>query len=400
MLTRSGLECVSVTGRVLNWSTPSLASLIIESLEVFWNYPEPWRYSVRSRSDLLIVLEFFRSIVQNPSKLTSSSRRKRLSSSVHLVHPLATPRFRVPFDSPWLLASLAANVVFAMIWGLGMLRDHLFVDRNAPTSVVEYVADTDDQLRINSRKMAIARGAPANQRHFSYQDWLDILQREASEIAESQPRRLYVLAGDSISQWFPQTLLPPQATWLNQSISGEGSQGLYDRLNFLDETEPEKIFVMIGINDLIRGMDDETLLEQQRRIIKDILYIHPDAEVVVQSILPHGDQDATWEGKTKLQRIPNERIRSLNERLAAIAEYEGATFLDLYDLFKTESGQLRPELSTDGLHLNEQGYLVWRTALMVFDEQHQAQHDQSEDTAIDSLIPEAEDVAWNSQEHE
>jgi len=346
------------------------------------------------------VLEFFRPIVQHPSKLTSLSRRKRLSSSVNLANPLDTKRFHAPFDSPWLLASLAANVVFATVWGIGVLRDRLFVDRNAPTSVVEYVEDSDDKLRMDSRKMAIARGAPASQRHFSYQDWLNILRREASEIAESQPRRLYVLAGDSISQWFPQTLLPPQATWLNQSISGEGSKGLYDRLTFLDDTKPEKIFVMIGINDLIRGMDDDTLLEQQRRIVKDILWIHPDAEVVVQSILPHGDQSATWEGKTKLKRVPNERIRSLNERLAAIAEYEGATFLDLYDLFKTEGGKLRPELSTDGLHLNEQGYLVWRTALMVFDEQHQAKHGQSEDTAIDSLIPEAEDVAWNSQELE
>jgi lysophospholipase L1-like esterase len=336
--------------------------------------------------------------VQHPSKLTSSSRRKRLSSSVHLANPLELTRFRAPFDSPWLLASLAANAVFMTVWGIGIIRDRLFVDRDAPTTVVEYVEDSDDRQRMDSRNMAIARGAPASQRHFSYQDWLDILQREATEIAESQPSRLYVLAGDSISQWFPKALLPPQATWLNQSISGEGSKGLYDRLTFLDDTKPEKIFVMIGINDLIRGMDDDTLLEQQRRIIKDILWIHPDVEVVVQSILPHGDQNTTWEGKAKLERVSNDRIRSLNERLAAIAEYEGATFLDLFDLFETESGQLRPELSTDGLHLNEQGYLVWRTALMVFDEQHQAKSDEPEDTAIDSLIPDAEDVAWNLRE--
>ncbi len=347
---------------------------------------------------MLIVLEFFRSIVQNPSKLTSSSRRQRSSSRVHLVPPLGMASQVQPwFGSPWLLASLAANIVFVTVWGIGAIRDRLFIDQNAPASVVEYVEDSDDRQRMDSRSMAIARGAPASQRHFSYQDWLDILQREASEVAETQPDSLYVLAGDSISQWFPQTLLPPQATWLNQSISGEGSQGLYDRLTFLDDTKPTKIFVMIGINDLVRGMDDDTLLEQQRRIVKDILWVHPDAEVIVQSILPHGGQEATWEGKAKLERVTNERIRHLNDRLAAIVEYEGATFLDLFDLFGTEDGLLRPELSTDGLHLNEQGYLVWRTALMVFDEQHQVKGRDADDTAIDSLIPDAEDVAWTPQ---
>lgn len=345
------------------------------------------------------MLEFFRSIVQNPSKLTSPLRRQRPSGRVGLAPIVGTSsQFRTWLNSPWLLASLAANLVFVAIWGIGAIRDRLFVDYDAPASVVEYVEDSDDRQRMDSRSMAIARGAPANQRHFSYQDWLDILQREATEIAQTKPDTLYVLAGDSISQWFPEALLPPQATWLNQSISGEGSQGLYDRLTFLDDTNPKKIFVMIGINDLVRGMDDDTLLEQQRRIVKDILWIHPDAEVVVQSILPHGGKDATWEGKAKLERVSNERIRNLNERLAAIVEYEGATFLDLFDLFGTEAGTLRPELSTDGLHLNEQGYLVWRTALMVFDQQHQAKSrttdDTTDDTAIDSLIPDAEDVAW------
>lgn len=344
------------------------------------------------------MLEFFRSIVQNPSKLTSSPRRQRSSSRVGFTPSVgALPQFHPQFRSPWLLASLAANLVFVAIWGIATIRDRLFVDYDAPATVVEYVENSDDRQRMDSRSMAIARGAPAHQRHFSYQDWLDILQREASDIAEAQPDTLYVLAGDSISQWFPKALLPPQATWLNQSISGEGTQGLYDRLTFLDDTNPKKIFVMIGINDLVRGMDDDTLLEQQRRIVKDILWIHPDAEVVVQSILPHGGKAATWEGKAKLERVSNERIRHLNERLAAIVEYEGATFLDLFDLFGTENGTLRPELSTDGLHLNEQGYLVWRTALMVFDQQHQAKSHDTDDTAIDSLIPDAEDVAWKPE---
>jgi len=206
--------------------------------------------------------------------------------------------------------------------------------------------------------------------HLSYEDWVAILEKEADAVAAEPPERLYVLAGDSISLWFPNELLPPGVTWLNQSISGEGSGGLYKRLPLLDETKPEKIFVTIGINDLLRGVDDETILENHRKIIKDILWIHPKAQVVVQSILPHSGENATWEGREKLLAIPNSRIRNLNARLEAIAEVEGATYLDLYTLFSNDRSELRTDLSTDGLHLNRRGYEIWRTALIVFDAQH------------------------------
>jgi len=322
--------------------------------------------------------------VQHPSKLTASPRRKRASADA-----LRARRIWPSLDSPLLLASLAANVVFVGVWSIGALRDRAIeaFDPSAPDSVIAYAQTIDDRQENDSRALAIARGGSPDKRRFTYQDWLDILQREAEAIASTDPDRLYVLAGDSISQWFPESLLPPQADWLNQSISGEGAAGLYDRLTFLDDTDPTKVFVMIGINDLLRGMDDETLLEHQRRIIKDILWIHPDAEVVVQSILPHGEDTATWEGKDRLEKISNDRIRALNARLAAIAEYEGATFLDLYDLFGTDDGKLRPELSTDGLHLNEQGYLVWRTALMVFD------GDTDRDRPVDALTPDSDRIA-------
>jgi len=41
-------------------------------------------------------------------------------------------------------------------------------------------------------------------------------------------------------------------------------------------------------------------------------------------------------------------------------------YLDLYPMFSDAEGNLQTELSTDGLHLNEQGYLVWRSALQLF----------------------------------
>ncbi len=200
----------------------------------------------------------------------------------------------------------------------------------------------------------------------NYQQWLDILKQEAKAATEKNPEHLSILAGDSISLWFPVELLPEDRHWLNQAISGETSTGLLKRLDIFDSTKPEVIFVMIGINDLIRGESDEVILDNQRQIIRYLRKAHPTAQVVVQSILPHGAEAATWEGRDKLLAIPNSRIRQLNQQLQRIAAKRGVRYLDLYSLFANQQDNLRPELSTDGLHLSPAGYLVWRTALQIY----------------------------------
>ncbi|CAC5340052.1 MULTISPECIES: SGNH/GDSL hydrolase family protein [Planktothrix] len=201
---------------------------------------------------------------------------------------------------------------------------------------------------------------------WTYEQWVEQLRREANAVAAIPPERLTILAGDSLSLWFPAELLPQDRTWLNQGISGETSAGLLKRVKLFDITQPETIFVMIGINDLIRGIDDSTLLNNYREIIRDLRWVHPDTQIVVQSILPHSDKNSNWEGRERLLKISNQRIRHLNQELKFIAQEEGAYFLNLHSLFTDADGNLRPELSTDGLHLNQQGYLVWSSALKIY----------------------------------
>ena len=64
--------------------------------------------------------------------------------------------------------------------------------------------------------------------------------------------------------------------------------------------------------------------------------------------------------------IPNSRIRKLNQQLQDIATKEKVKYLNLHPLFTNKQGNLRPEFSTDGLHLNTQGYLVWSSALQMY----------------------------------
>ncbi|MGA9383006.1 MAG: GDSL-type esterase/lipase family protein, partial [Phormidium sp.] len=71
-------------------------------------------------------------------------------------------------------------------------------------------------------------------------------------------------------------------------------------------------------------------------------------------------------GRDRLIAIPITRIQQLNRELAVLAQEEEVKFLDLYPLFTNAQGHLRADLSTDGLHLNRQGYLVWRSAMQLY----------------------------------
>lgn len=269
----------------------------------------------------------------------------------------------------WAWLSLLANSVLAIAVFL-LLRQNqpLKGDAIPPThpGPMAWVPVT----QVGSTQLSAIAAPPTpdiGPRHqLTYQDWLDILQREAAAIAAQQPTNLAVLAGDSLSLWFPPDLLPTDYTWLNQGISGETSAGLRDRLTLFRQVQPQVIFVMIGINDLIRGVPSATVLRNQARIIRDLQRQHPHAEVVVQSILPHGGEHATWEGREQLMALSNADIRQLNRTLATICAETGARYLDLHPLFVDADGNLRADLTTDGLHLNGNGYLVWRSALYTF----------------------------------
>lgn len=258
----------------------------------------------------------------------------------------------------WALLSLAMNGLLFLA-ALYSLRDRQPPAPRSSSVLPQANASISDSGSAN-RTVAAAPSLGERQ-YLNYQQWVELLAQEA-EAAKDAPR-LTVLLGDSISLWFPPELLPGRRTWLNQAISGEQSEGLLQRLELLDEAQIETIFLMIGINDLIAGKPQDALVRNVEAAIAYLRDKHPDTRIVVQSILPHGAENATWEGRDRLLVLPNARIRQVNAALAQIAPDYDAEYLDLHSLFVNGNGDLRSELTTDGLHLNDRGYWVWRTAI-------------------------------------
>lgn len=258
----------------------------------------------------------------------------------------------------WVFFSVLTNIVL-------ILTVALLIHRQQGATTFLGTITSPTQLTPDTQPQALT--PKLGRRHkLNYQQWVDILKQEAKVAAQKRPQHLTILLGDSLSLWFPSELLPQNRNWLNQGISGETSTGLLKRLELFNSTQPEIIFVMIGINDLIRGISDKIILDNQLQIIRYLKKVHPQTQIVVQSILPHGGEQTTWEKREKLLAISNSRIRSLNQQLQAIAQKEGVKYLNLYPLFANKQTNLRLELSTDGLHLNSQGYLVWSSALQLY----------------------------------
>jgi lysophospholipase L1-like esterase len=187
----------------------------------------------------------------------------------------------------------------------------------------------------------------------TYQDWQSLLAYEAAQMASSQGQSpLTVLVGDSIYLWLPQEQLTGDRLWLNQSISGETTTHVVRRLTYFASVQPNTIYVMAGVNDLKNGADPRVVVSNLELTAQRLRMQHPQARIVVLSILP-----------TRLPNIPPPQVRWVNQQLAIALQRRSIEFLDLQPAFIDGQGLLRTDLTTDGLHLNAQGYSLLATYL-------------------------------------
>lgn len=142
----------------------------------------------------------------------------------------------------------------------------------------------------------------------------------------------------------------------NRGISGDVCQGVYDRLETITRGKPNKVFLMIGVNDISRGTEIDSIALGIEKIINKIKIDSPTTKIYVQSLLPLSDELGMFRGHTKRYL----EISLLNKKIEEIARRECLTYIDLYSSFvipNTEKMDL--QYSNDGLHLLGQGYLKW-----------------------------------------
>ncbi len=165
-----------------------------------------------------------------------------------------------------------------------------------------------------------------------------------------------LFVGNSISNGGEWAELFGDSRVKNRGISGDICEGVYDRLDPLVKGKPDKIFLMIGINDLARGTPPDSIVACIGKITKKIKNESPDTGIYLQSILPVNNCYGMFDGHTRHGEI----IHSLNKSLKEMADTNAITYIDLYNhLVIPGTHKLDPLYSNDGLHLMGEGYLKW-----------------------------------------
>lgn len=134
----------------------------------------------------------------------------------------------------------------------------------------------------------------------------------------------------------------------NRGIAGDTSDGILARLNELTFYKPEKVFLLIGINDLFYDPNSvQKVHENILKIVNEINSESPATEIFVQTILPTDSE----------RFIP--KIIELNALLKSSAFQKPFTFINLHNRFVLLNGKINMDFSTDGIHLNDKGYEIW-----------------------------------------
>ncbi|MFH5833667.1 GDSL-type esterase/lipase family protein [Halalkalibaculum sp. DA3122] len=168
-----------------------------------------------------------------------------------------------------------------------------------------------------------------------------------------------IFLGDSITDGNEWAELFGSPRLKNRGISGDVTDGILYRLSEVTESSPAQVFIMIGVNDLARGIPVETVISNYEKILDRIRRETPRTEIYVQSILPVNDEFSQFSSHT--DKTP--QIKEANSRLAALAREKEAIFINLFDDFSTGEDKLNPDYTEDGLHLNGQGYVVWKSVV-------------------------------------
>lgn len=163
----------------------------------------------------------------------------------------------------------------------------------------------------------------------------------------------FVMLGDSLTErhnWSG-TLDVPQMV-RNRGISGDTSDGVLARLDEIIASRPYAVFLLIGTNDLWSNNSAKMTANNIEKIVIALKAGNPQLPIFLQTVFPLRSDPAR-----------NEKVKSINARLADLVRIKGILLIDTYGAMVDENGLLRSQYTDDGVHLTPEGYKVWVSIL-------------------------------------
>lgn len=198
--------------------------------------------------------------------------------------------------------------------------------------------DPAAQLSPEKERYAQSNGQYAQQEPFFM--WYAQLNEEPVDV---------VFLGDSITQRVEWNEVFPSLRVANRGIGSDTTEGALARLDSVIALSPKTVSCMLGINDISVGRTTEEIADTYAQLLETLHSALPDTRVVVTSVLP----------VTGTHPIDNADVAAMNEALREVCDLDYVNFLDVYELFTDEHGNLKTEYAYDSVHPNPAGYTQW-----------------------------------------
>ena len=143
---------------------------------------------------------------------------------------------------------------------------------------------------------------------------------------------------------------------INRGIGGDITEGVRARLDEVICAEPSKVFLLIGTNDVLwTKQSDDEIVANIIMIVKKLNHGLPQAEIILNTLMPINE---IWQKKPVNHSEVNVKITKINNQLKEQLEKD-LEILDLAGLVMNSEGFLQNSLTTDGVHLNKTGKMIW-----------------------------------------
>jgi lysophospholipase L1-like esterase len=191
-------------------------------------------------------------------------------------------------------------------------------------------------------------------------DWANLGRYSAENASVSAPatgEKRVVFMGDSITDAWGRRYgkFFPGKPYINRGISGQTTPQMLIRFRpDVIALKPKAVVILAGTNDIAGNTGPMTLEEIEGNLMSMAELAKANGiKVVLASVMPVTDAI-----RPQTERRPPEKIRALNAWLKDYASKTRAVYLDYYSAMVDDKGMLKTELTYDGLHPNDAGYVV------------------------------------------
>lgn len=164
-----------------------------------------------------------------------------------------------------------------------------------------------------------------------------------------------VMLGNSLTHGCEWHELLGMPNVLNRGIIGDVIEGIRLRVDPILNGHPKKIFLLTGVNDVSHNLSADSIANAMGELIDYIRTRSPQTRLYVQSMLPINNSFGRYKNLKDKEQV----IRDANVLVAAMAQDKGFTWINLYTAVADKDGNLRKDLTNDGLHLLAPGYRIW-----------------------------------------